>query len=171
MDDLRREYICKKRYKIEKMWACEWWQNFKTNEKINSHIWSNFPYEKPLSTEFLFQKLRNGSLYGYIRCDLVVPDELKAEFANFLPIFKNTDVGGSDIGEYMQNYSIQNDLLNHPQRMLTSSFKLKNGFIITPLQFLYGTWFTVYKSLPLYTVFPSKMFQQDCSVICSFWCF
>ena len=35
--------FAKKRYKIEEMWACEWWQNFKTNEKIKSHIWSNFP--------------------------------------------------------------------------------------------------------------------------------
>ena len=33
MDDLRREYIREKGYKIEDMWECEWWQNFKTNEK------------------------------------------------------------------------------------------------------------------------------------------
>ena len=31
MDDLRREYIREKGYKIEEMWECEWWQNFKTN--------------------------------------------------------------------------------------------------------------------------------------------
>ena len=33
----------------------------------------------------------------------------------------------------MQNYAIENDLLKHPQRMLISSFKLKNGSIVTPL--------------------------------------
>ena len=33
MDDLRREYTREKRYKIEEMWECEWWKNFKTNEK------------------------------------------------------------------------------------------------------------------------------------------
>ena len=78
-------------------------------------------------------KIRDGSLYGYIQCDLVVPDELKAKFSNFPPIFKNTEVGRNDIGEYMQNYAIENDLLKHPQRLLISSFKLKNGSIITPL--------------------------------------
>ena len=78
-------------------------------------------------------KIRDGSLYGYIQCDLVVPDELKAKFSNFPPIFKNTEVGRNDIGEYMHNYAIENDLLKHPQRLLISSFKLKNGSIITPL--------------------------------------
>ena len=133
MDDLRREYIREKGYKIEEMWECEWWQNFKTNEKVKNHIRSNFPYKRPLSTDSLLEKIRDGSLYGYIQCDLVVPDELKAKFSNFPPIFKNTDVGRNDIGEYMQNYAIENDLLKHPQRMLISSFKLENGSIITPL--------------------------------------
>ena len=133
MDDLRREYIREKGYKIEEMWECEWWQNFKTNEKIKNQFRSNFPYKKPLSTDSLLEKIRDGSLYGYIQCDLVVPDELKAKFSNFPPIFKNTDVGRNDIGEYMQNYAIGNDLLKHPQRMLISSFKLENGSIITPL--------------------------------------
>ena len=133
MDDLRREYIRVKGYKIEEMWECEWWQNFKTNEKTKNHIRSNFSYKRTLSTDFLLEKIRDGSLYGYIQCDLVVPDELKATFPNFPPIFKNTEVGRNDIGEYMQNYAIENDLLKHPQRMLIFSFKLENGSIITHL--------------------------------------
>ena len=133
MDDLRREYIREKGYKIEEMWECEWWQNFKTNEKIKNHIRSNFPYKRPISTDSLLEKIRNGSLNGYIQCDLVVPDKLKAKFSNFPPIFKNTEVGRNDIGEYMQSYAIENDLLKHPQRMLISSFKLENSSINTPL--------------------------------------
>ena len=115
------------------MWECEWWQNFKTNEKIKKHIRSNFPYKRPLSFDSLLEKIRDGSLYGYIQCDLVVPDELKAKFSNFPPICKNTEVGKIDIGEYRQNYANENDLLQHPQQMLISSFKLENGSIITPL--------------------------------------
>ena len=87
MDDLRREYNCRKEYKIEEMWECEWWQNFKTNEKLKNHIRSDFPYKRPLSTDSLLEKIRDGSLLGYIQFDLVVPDELKAKLANFPPIF------------------------------------------------------------------------------------
>ena len=133
MDDLRRECNREKDYKINEMWECEWWQNFKTNEKSKNHIRSNFPYKRPLSTDFLLGKIRDGSLYGYISCDLVVPDELKAKISNFPPFFKNTEVGRNYIGEYMQNYANENDLLKHPQRMLISSSKLKNGSIITLL--------------------------------------
>ena len=32
----------------------------------------------------------------------------------------------------MKNYSIENETLKHPQRMLISSFKLENGTVITP---------------------------------------
>ena len=125
MDDLRREYIREKGYTIEEIWECQWWQNFKTNETIKNQIRSNFPYKRPLSTKSLLEKIRDGSLYGYIQCDLVAPDELKAKFANFPPIFKNTEFGRKDNGEYMQNYAIENDHLKHPQRMLLSSFKLE----------------------------------------------
>ena len=43
MHDLRRGFIREKGYKIEEMCKCEWWQNFKTNEKIKNYIRSNFP--------------------------------------------------------------------------------------------------------------------------------
>ena len=119
--------------KITKSKRFEWWQNFKTNEKIKNLIRSNFPYERPLSTDSLLGKIRYGSLYGYIPCDLVVPVELKANFSKFPPFFKNTEVGRNYVGESMQNYAIENDLLKHPQRMLISSFKLENGSILTLL--------------------------------------
>ena len=56
MDDLRRECIREKDHKIKEMWECEWWQNFKTNEKSKNHIRSNFPYKRALSTDFYWEK-------------------------------------------------------------------------------------------------------------------
>ena len=76
---------------------------------------------------------KNGSLFGNVQCDLVVPDELKSKFENFPPIFQNTEVGRNGIGDCMKNYAIENEILKHPQRMLISSFKLENGNVITPL--------------------------------------
>ena len=72
-------------------------------------------------------------MFGYVQCDLSVPDELKAKFSNFPPIFKNIDVARSDIAEYMKTFKEENDLLKQPQIMLISSFKLTNGNLITPL--------------------------------------
>ena len=70
-----------------------------------------------------FQK--DESIFGYVQCDLVVPDELKSKFAIFPPIFKITEVGRIDIGDYMKNYSIENEMLKHPQKVLISSVKIR----------------------------------------------
>ena len=113
MDDLRRRYIREKGYKIEEMWECECWKNFKTNEKIKNYIRSKFPYKRPVSTHYLLGK-KGGSLYGYIQCDLVVPDELKAKFSNFPSISKNTEVGRKDFGEYLQSMPLKMIFLSVP---------------------------------------------------------
>ena len=74
-----------------------------------------------------------GVIFGYVQCDLAVPDELKSKFAIFPPTFKNTEVGRNDIENYMKNYAIENETLKYPQKTLISSFKLENGTVITPL--------------------------------------
>ena len=83
------------------------------------------------------QNIRNETLFGYVHCNLCVPDELKAKLSNFPPIVKNIDNTRNKIGEYMKTYAEENDLLKQPQRMLISSFKLTNGTLITPLFNLY----------------------------------
>ena len=56
MDDSRRQYISEKGYKIEEMWECVWWQNFKTIEKIKNHIRSNVSYKRNLSLLIFYWK-------------------------------------------------------------------------------------------------------------------
>ena len=114
MDELRREYIKERGYKIQEMWECEWWKHFKTDSSIQNHVKTNFPYKRPLSTDSLLEKIKNRSLFSYVQCDLIVPGELKPTFSNFPPIFKNIDVYRNDIGEYMKNYAEENDLLKNP---------------------------------------------------------
>ena len=115
MDELRREYIKERGYKIQEKWECEWWKHFKTDSSIKNHVKTKFPYKRPLSTDSLLKKIKNRSLFGYVQCDLIVPDELKPTFSNFPPIFKNIDVSRNDIGEYMKKYAEENDLLKNPQ--------------------------------------------------------
>ena len=72
-------------------------------------------------------------MFGYVQRDLEAPDGLKYKFSSFPPIFKNLKVCRADIGDYMWEYAIENNLLKQPQRILISSFKLENGTIITTL--------------------------------------
>ena len=114
MDELRREYIKERGYKIQEMWECEWWKHFKTDSSIKNHVKTNFPYKRPLSTDSLLEKIKNRSLFGYVQCDLIVPDELKPTFSNFPPIFKTIDVSRNDIGEYLKNYTEEKRFAEKP---------------------------------------------------------
>ena len=76
-------------------------------------------------------------MFGYVQCDIEVPEELKKKFANFPPIFQNTNVGRHDIGSLMQDYAEKQGLLCQPRKMLTSSYFLENGTLITLLLLFY----------------------------------
>ena len=93
------------------------------------------------------QNFRNETIFGYKECNLSVPDELKAKFSNFPPIFKKIEVSRNDIGEYMKTYAEENDLSKQPQRMLMSSFKLTN---LTLSTFTWVLDYSVQKLIDLY---------------------
>ena len=97
----------------------------------------SFPYKRPLREESLLEQTRSGKLFGYLQCDIEVPEGLRKSFANFPPIFNNTNVGQHDIGSLMQNCAEKEGLLCQPRKTLISSYFLQNGTLITPLLLFY----------------------------------
>ena len=77
---------------------------------------NQFPYKRPLREQILFEQIRSGKLFGYVQCDIEVPEELKEKFVNFPPTFKNTNVGRHDIGSLMQDYAEKEGLLCQPRK-------------------------------------------------------
>ena len=137
MDQMRKQYIKEKGYNVDEMWECEWWNLYKTTTCVKEHLRESFPYKRPLREENLLEQIRSGKLFGYVQCDIEVPEELKKNFANFPPIFKNTNVGRHDIGSLMQDYAEKQGLLCEPRKMSISSYFLENGTLITPLLLFY----------------------------------
>ena len=130
--EMRRDYIQQKAYQIVEMWECEWWSLYKTDASVKSHLRQSFPYKRPLSEEQLLQGIIDGRLFGYVQCDIEVSQHLRSYFSNFRPIFKNIVVSRKDIGTLMREYAEKENIMAQPRRMLTSSFNLTNGTIITP---------------------------------------
>ena len=165
LDALRRHYIQEKGFKFVEMWECEWWKLYKTTNTVKQHIGEHFPYRYPLVAEQLLEDKKKGKLFGHVQCDIEVPENLRSKFNNFPPIFKNTLVSKSDIGDLMKNYAEEEKLLSQPRKMLISSFKLQNGTLITPLLLFYlqlGLVCTQIHRFFEYT--PKKMLQQFCAV-------
>ena len=119
------------------MWECEWWSLYKTDASVKSHLRENFLYRRPLSEEGLLQGIIDGRLFGYVQCEIEVPQHLRSYFSNFPPVFKNTIVSREDIGPLTREYAEKDKFMPQPRRMLISSFFLTNGTIITPLLLFY----------------------------------
>ena len=119
------------------MWESEWWNLYKTTSCVKQHLRESFPYKRPLREESLLEQTKSGKLFGYVQCDIEVPDEIRTKFANFPPIFKNTNVGRHDIGSLMQDYAEKEGLLCHPRKLLISSYFLENGTLIILLLLFY----------------------------------
>ena len=161
MDKLRRHYLMEKGYTVMEMYECEWWQLYKTNVVVKQHLRQSFPYKIPLSEERLLERIKNGSLFGYVQCDIEVPPELREQFANFPPIFKNINVGRDDIRSLMKNYAEQEGLLSQPRRMLISSYSFENGTLITPLLLFYLSLGLVCKKIYRFVQYtPKKCFNK-----------
>ena len=137
MDQMRKQYIKEKGYNVVEMWECEWWNLYKTTTCVKEHLRESFPYKRPLREANLLEQIRRGKLFGYVQCDIQVPEELKKKFASFPPIFKNTNLGRHDIGSLMQDYAEKEGLLCQPRKMLISRYFLENGTLITPLLLFY----------------------------------
>ena len=75
------------------MWECEWWNLYQTTTCVKKHLRESFPYKRPLRERRLLEQIRSGNLFGYVQCDIEVPEELKEKLANSPPIFKSTNVG------------------------------------------------------------------------------
>ena len=56
----------------------------------------NFLHRRLLAAENLLEQI-NSKVFGYILCDIEVPENLRAKFSKFLTIFKTTLVSKNDI--------------------------------------------------------------------------
>ena len=137
IDELRWSYIQEKGFTVIEMWECEWWRLYKTTTNVKLHIREIFPYRRSLTEHQLLENIRKGNFFGYVQWDMEVPKNLRASFANFPPIFKNTLVSKNDIGYLTKTFAEEEGIMSQTRKILISSFTLPNGTLITPLLLFY----------------------------------
>ena len=83
LDQLIWSYIQEKGFTVIEMWECEWWRLYKTTTNVKLHIRKKFPYRRSPTEHQLWEGTKKGNLFGYVQCDIEVPENLRANFANF----------------------------------------------------------------------------------------
>ena len=119
------------------MWECNWWELYRTDTPVKNYLRANCPYKRPLNEEQLLQGIIDERLFGYVQCDIEVPEHLRDYFSNSPPIFKKTVGSKNDIADLMNENAEKEGIMPKPRRMLISSFILTNGTIINPLLLFY----------------------------------
>ena len=119
------------------MWECERWRLYKTTTNVKLHIREKFAYRLSLTEHQLLEGIKKGNLFGYVQCDIEVPETLRANFSNFPPIVKNSLVSKNDISDLMKPYAEEEGRMFQLRKMLITSFTLQNWTLITLLLLFY----------------------------------
>ena len=88
---------------------------------MKNYVRTHFLFKSPLSANSLVQNIRNETMFGYVQCGLSFPDELKAKFSNFPPIFKNIDATRNDIGENKRYWGKYGDICGRKRFVKTTA--------------------------------------------------
>ena len=122
-DTKKHTAYLRRHVKVIEMWECEWkrQRDPPPRQKLT------------MTQQQIIAAVVDGTLFGMIECDIRVPSELRAHFAEMQPIFKNATVTRDDIGPFMRAYAEENDIMSTPRRMLVGSYHGKKILLATPL--------------------------------------
>jgi len=83
---------------------CQWYrQNWADRQKdIETFLNQHFPSrsEKKQTQTQLLQHVQEGTFFGVLKVDIDTP-HLREKFSKMTPIFKNAEIGRSEVAEHM----------------------------------------------------------------------
>ena len=130
------KYIQDLGYTLVRITECVWLDMRKKSLEITQFTKTlDYPTEqlKCMSEKQILNAILDNKMFGLVYCDIMTPEHLKSRFEEMPPIFKNVDVSQDDIGDFMQKFAIDHNLLKQPRRSLISSYFGTNILLTTPL--------------------------------------
>ena len=77
--------------------------------------------------------VRDEKLFGFVECDIRVPDNLLSRFSETPPIFKNVNLDRSHLSEHMREFAESEGYLKRPQRYMIGSMFGTKILLLTEL--------------------------------------
>ena len=122
-DTKKHTTYLRRHVKVVEMWECAWKRE---RDPPPRQKWK-------MTQQQIITAVVDGTLFGMVECDVRVPSELRAHFAEMQPIFKNATVTRDDIGPFMRQYAEEHDIMSTPRRMLVGSYHGEKSLLATPL--------------------------------------
>ena len=78
-------------------------------------------------------KKKQEKFYGFVECDIHVPDSLQYHFSEMPPIFKHVSLSRDELSDEMLQFASTHNILKQPQKSLIGSFFGKKVLVLTTL--------------------------------------
>ena len=145
---------------VVEMWECEW-KEIRKEPDVKSFLAPTRRQKWKMTQQQIIKAVVDGTLFGMVECDVRVPSELRAHFAEMQPIFKNATVTRDDIGPFMRQYAEEHDIMSTPRRMLVGSYRGEKILLTTPLlQWYLAHGLVVDRVYQIVEYSPKPCFQQ-----------
>ena len=124
-------------FRVRDIWECEWRRRVNQLPNIKDFLRvfyrRAFGDDRPMSQDEVLRRVRDGSLFGFVECDLRVPEDLVHKFSEMPPIFKNVQLDRSHLSEHMREYAEERALMTRPRRCLIGSMRGDKILLLTEL--------------------------------------
>ena len=84
MDAFRKQYIEENGFTVVQMWECEWLKLYESDVSVKEYLRESFKYTRALREDLLLDKIMSSALFGYVQCNIKVPQHLREQ----PPIFR-----------------------------------------------------------------------------------
>ena len=133
----KESYIKALGFELQYIYECQWNYMKNTVPKCKKFVKSYFAREmeenKPMKECEILKAVKDSKFYGFVECDIYVPDNLKELFSEMPPIFKHALLSRNDLSEEMLDYALEHNILRQPQKTLIGSYFGKKVLILTTL--------------------------------------
>lgn len=67
--------------------------------------------------------MREGTFFAGVKVDIETLPNLKEKFSEMTPILKDLEIDRQDMGEHMQTFAEEHDIMTMPRRALIGSYE------------------------------------------------
>jgi G:T-mismatch repair DNA endonuclease (very short patch repair protein) len=123
----KEKYLTSLGYNVQSVWQCHWNKRVGMDKSIKGFLKAfydkTYGVDETMSTQDVLDLIKRGKLFGFVECDIKVPDHLVQKFTEMPPIFKNTEISREHLSDHMRQFAEENDHLLRPQRSLIASMR------------------------------------------------
>ena len=134
----KQEYLKQLGYRVVVMWECQWSKIVSFSVEIKSFLSAYFGkvygrMKDGMSTESILARVADGRLFGFVECDVSVPEDKLDYFSEMAPVFKNVDLSREHLSPHMRDFAEKFNFLKRPQRYLVGSLRGEKILLLTEL--------------------------------------